>query len=299
MNFDTLKHFLYIANGYTFEETAAEYHTSQSSISREIIELEKELNIKLLDRSKRKAKLTPAGVYFYNGILPIVQSCSMLLADLHSFSQKVEMNIICYPTPYVLNFKKHIKTFMDLHPNIHINTLIDYPDFASTAQLVNYIDNSGSTLIVARKSIVDQTIYTQQHFLCKDYFVTVIPTSHTLAIYDEIELSAFTHSRFVFSKKNGSLSCFSMEACRLAGFSPKSIIYSSNREEALQEVAIGNGIAVFYNEDINSFNIDGLKIQKIKELPEDPFVIGRRNNYDLYTECNQLQNYLINSISAN
>ena len=47
-----------------FFDAAEAMHISQSSLSKQIMKLEKELDLTLWDRSKRTAVLTPAGEFF-------------------------------------------------------------------------------------------------------------------------------------------------------------------------------------------------------------------------------------------
>lgn len=47
-----------------FFDAAETMHISQSSLSKQIMKLEKELDLTLWDRSKRTAVLTPAGEFF-------------------------------------------------------------------------------------------------------------------------------------------------------------------------------------------------------------------------------------------
>lgn len=56
-----------------FLDAAELLHISQSSLSKQIIKLEKELDILLLDRSGRSALLTEAGHLFYEEALLLVQ----------------------------------------------------------------------------------------------------------------------------------------------------------------------------------------------------------------------------------
>ncbi|MCH5352170.1 MAG: LysR family transcriptional regulator, partial [Acutalibacter sp.] len=49
----------------SFTEAAEECNISQSAISQQIKALEQELGVQLLERSKRKFTLTPAGEHFY------------------------------------------------------------------------------------------------------------------------------------------------------------------------------------------------------------------------------------------
>ena len=64
MNFSQLRCFIYVVDNLSFTVAARKLDFSQSAISKNIKELEKEVNVKLLDRSPHKLMVTAAGKYF-------------------------------------------------------------------------------------------------------------------------------------------------------------------------------------------------------------------------------------------
>jgi DNA-binding transcriptional LysR family regulator len=59
-----IQYFLSIVETGSFSAAADNLYISQSSLSKQIIALEKSLDIQLFDRSKRKVSLTEAGKVF-------------------------------------------------------------------------------------------------------------------------------------------------------------------------------------------------------------------------------------------
>lgn len=68
MDTTSLKYFIEIASGKTFWEVSENHNISQSSVSKAILRLEDELNVKLFSREKRTVRLTPAGNMFYGAL---------------------------------------------------------------------------------------------------------------------------------------------------------------------------------------------------------------------------------------
>ena len=64
MNFSQLQSFITVVQRHSFSEAAKQLHFSQSTITKHINELEKELGQQLLVRSTRDFKLTKAGMSF-------------------------------------------------------------------------------------------------------------------------------------------------------------------------------------------------------------------------------------------
>ena len=65
MTLEQIDYFICTVQSRTFFDAAETMHISQSSLSKQIMKLEKELDLTLWDRSKRTAVLTPAGEFFY------------------------------------------------------------------------------------------------------------------------------------------------------------------------------------------------------------------------------------------
>ena len=71
MTLEQIDYFICTVQSRTFFDAAETMHISQSSLSKQIMKLEKELDLTLWDRSKRTAVLTPAGELFYKEPLKI------------------------------------------------------------------------------------------------------------------------------------------------------------------------------------------------------------------------------------
>ena len=71
MTLEQIDCFICAAQSRIFFDAAETMHISQSALSKQIMKLEKELELTLWDRSKRTAVLTPAGEFFYKEALKI------------------------------------------------------------------------------------------------------------------------------------------------------------------------------------------------------------------------------------
>ena len=81
MTLEQIDYFICAAQSRTFFDAAEAMHISQSSLSKQIMKLEKELELTLWDRSKRTAVLTPEGEFFYkeaDSIIVLWKQCTIL-----------------------------------------------------------------------------------------------------------------------------------------------------------------------------------------------------------------------------
>ena len=76
-----IKYFQAVVRNNSFSEAAYECNISQSAISQQVQALEKELGFLLLERGKRKFKLTPAGEFFYKKSLVLVADYEQIVRE--------------------------------------------------------------------------------------------------------------------------------------------------------------------------------------------------------------------------
>lgn len=76
-----IRYFQAVVRNNSFSEAAYECNISQSAISQQVQALEKELDFPLLERQKRKFRLTPAGEFFYKKSLVLVADYEQIVRE--------------------------------------------------------------------------------------------------------------------------------------------------------------------------------------------------------------------------
>ena len=106
----------------SFSEAALELDISQSSISKQIMQLEDALKVKLFDRSFRKARLTEEGEILYRDAVSALSGINHLketaagLADSAAHS----LNVLALPIIGHYNFYIPIQIFESAHPGTNV-----------------------------------------------------------------------------------------------------------------------------------------------------------------------------------
>lgn len=93
MAFDHLRLFRDIVHAKSISRGAAANEISQSAASQHIQELEKEMNIVLLDRSTRPFTLTPAGKIYYDFCRDVLRRRELFMAALDEIKGQVEGSV--------------------------------------------------------------------------------------------------------------------------------------------------------------------------------------------------------------
>ena len=118
-----VKYFVTVVKFNSFTEAAEECYISQSAISQQIRALEEDLGVKLICRENRKFSLTPAGEYFYNQSLILLDEAERICKETVRIDKKSNRQIrIGYLKCYGGHELQHaIAIFTEQHPDIDIH----------------------------------------------------------------------------------------------------------------------------------------------------------------------------------
>ena len=123
MNISQLKDLIAVAEEKTFLDAADRRSISQSALSKQIARMEEELGCSLLDRSRRKAVLTPAGKLMYEEALRLTADYDKAIRRLNAFRQdsalKLSVGMLPFQAQYGLG--SLLAKFSAAHPEISLH----------------------------------------------------------------------------------------------------------------------------------------------------------------------------------
>ena len=122
MTFEQLSYFIAIVENDTFFDAACEMNISQSSLSKQIMKLEKELDLTLFDRTTRSATLTQAGEFFYNESKQLIEHYKLTLENIENFKSLHEnkLHIAVLPIQTQYNLNALFNSFRKENPDIEL-----------------------------------------------------------------------------------------------------------------------------------------------------------------------------------
>ena len=94
MKIEVLREFIEFSSHLNVSSVARTLHISQSSLSRHLIEMEKELKVQLVEREGRKVYLTKAGRVFLDNIIPIVQMYDFAVEASKQASKEADQRLV-------------------------------------------------------------------------------------------------------------------------------------------------------------------------------------------------------------
>ena len=127
MNTKQFDFILELAHTKNFNRAAENLYISQSTLSYQIKEIEKELKFELFERSGKGATLTPAGKQFISTLKSIKEQLQRGIEQAQNFSKSFSDNItIGLPTRSCIYFlPQAIKEFTTKHPKITITPIFN------------------------------------------------------------------------------------------------------------------------------------------------------------------------------
>ncbi|MBR5306414.1 MAG: LysR family transcriptional regulator [Oscillospiraceae bacterium] len=240
MDIVQLKYFVSVAESGSFSEAAEIMFSAQSTVSKQIASLEKELNVQLFDRSKRKVALTVYGEVFLAHARKIIDNYNSMIKEIASISTQDNSKAIIRATtamlPYniistVASFKKEC-SWADIHVE----------EFESEDILKMLKDNE-CDLAFFRVGKFDEDAYEKLPILTEK-FVAILPANHPLAKESCISLAQLSNENFIFCRQNTGLHRNSVSACHTMGFNPNIIATSNHASNIFEMVAMNMGVSL-------------------------------------------------------
>ncbi len=142
MTLEMLKLYCDIVRLHSFSQGAAANQVSQSAASQAIQQLETELDVLLIDRSKRPLMVTPEGRTFYEGCLTLVQGFEKVRAQIVSTRTQItgSVRVAAIYSVGIHIMSDHMQRFMSLHPQAKVRLEYLHPHKVVEAVLTDEAD---------------------------------------------------------------------------------------------------------------------------------------------------------------
>jgi DNA-binding transcriptional LysR family regulator len=281
MNIQQMKYVMAIANNGSFREAAKKLYIAQPSLSHAIKELEKEIGLKLFDRNKRGAVLTPEGVEFYEKAQVILTNFQDLesrylneeIDDTH-FSVASQHYDFLAPVVTELMEKFPVFSKFRIFENTTLKILEEVEHYRSEIGII-YLNNINAPgiLRMIEKSNLSYEVITKfkTHIFLGNH--------HPLAYHQEIsveELKGLSQVRF--TQESNQYLYYSEDLIDLG--EKEKVIYTTDRAtlngilERTNSYASGSGL-------IDSNSRHQIVVVPLKDSPENQLVLLKHKNKNL------------------
>lgn len=237
-----LRYFCAVAEWKGFNRAAEALHVSQSAISDQILDLERELGVTLLNRSRQRVSLTPVGEIFLEDARRVLADTEQAMDRVRRSSRgeigSLRIAILVWGASSFL--PGVIREFRQLHPGIRVS-IKEMPPTAQSEALVRGSLDVGFTRPLQAPYLTQlrsETLY------C-DPFWAVLPIDHPLA-RSPLRLKDLANEPFILCERDISPALFDriISMCEEAGFAPNVVQTSNLFSSVLTLVEAGEGITL-------------------------------------------------------
>ncbi len=191
MDIKQMIYFKTIVEEGTISKAALTLHMAQPPLSMQLKQLERELNVQLIKRGRRKIELTPAGRLFYKRSLQIIALSEMTIHELQdSEKETLRIGITSSNSTLIENIADYFKRIPQLTFRIHEGTTYEMIDL-----LISHNIDVGIVRTPFDQSQVD-AIYLEKEPMVAVAHYSLINESMT-KITDYKDLPLIIHQRYV------------------------------------------------------------------------------------------------------
>ena len=234
-----LKVFCDVVDRRSFSRAADENSMSQSGASQVLKELERELGVTLIDRSKRPFVLTPEGETYYEGCRKIVQQYLLLEDEVRTLHDEVAGRVVVASIYSVglHHMNRYLQEFLAQHPKANVRLEYLHPH-----RVYDAVENDDADLGLVsypRSSRTLEAIVWRQ-----EPMVLVCAPDHPLAMKDEIDLNILAGERMICFESGLIIRREIDRAFQLRGIEVNVAMEFDNIETIKRAIEIGAGISL-------------------------------------------------------
>ncbi|WGS53276.1 LysR family transcriptional regulator [Paraburkholderia sp. D15] len=265
VNFRLIRHlwlFLAVAEEGNFGRAARRLNMSQPPLTEQIQILEQALKVKLFERSRKGAQLTPVGA----AILPAVKKFADQLERLEfAVREAVEGN------SGLLTIGAITSAMVDVLPPLVARLKIEYPQLTISVREIDSAEAvpallAGDVDLAFARLEGDLAPTIESTPLKQDRLVVVMPSEHPMAGLTRIRLATLSNENFVMFPRHVSPVYFDslIAACRANGFSPRILHHVRSVASQVAFVSCGQGVALV-PESLRSLASENVVFRPLKE----------------------------------
>src|SRR5580658_5420999 len=196
-----LRYFAAVAQYLNYSETSRRLHVAQPAISQTILDLEDELGVKLLLRTKRSVQLTAAGTAFLREAEEILRRAheAPQIAQRAARGEVGHLGIGFFGTAFAPILPALVQAYRRKFPIVELRLFELNPD-----QQLAAFDEGRIDLGFTRKLPSDRRAELEEEVVYTDQLAIALPAAHALAKDKVIRLKSLASEAFVQFHRNGA-----------------------------------------------------------------------------------------------
>ena len=247
MEIKQIQYFLELARFEHMSQTADYLGIAQSTLSKSISTLERDLGIQLFDRIGNRIKLNHSGEEFYKYAKDAITllNTAELSAKQSRYETSGTVTIVC--TTFAPILMSVIREYLALNPQVSVNVIQYNHDTSSNpaAENCDFILTSGRALIDDRE---EDPFWVSHELFSEPTYVVIGPqhaTYHELSHHSgSIDFRRLKDENFITMKLGRFFTDITYPVCQNAGFFPRSVLQTDDFVVKMRAIREGIGIAL-------------------------------------------------------
>ncbi|MDJ0591220.1 MAG: LysR family transcriptional regulator [Pleurocapsa sp. MO_226.B13] len=276
MEFRQLRYFVAVAEELNFGRAAKRLYISQQALSKQILNLEDELEIQLFYRSKYQVKLTEAGAVFLKESRQLLNQAQKAVQLSKRAARgeigQIKLSFVASALHSIL--PKILRIFRESYPDVEIIMNENSTHDQVQALLKNESDLGFLYLPIEDKSFNIQPIL-------EESLAVVLPKGHPLSTLEKLPLKVLKNESFILHPRYEGPVLYDrlISLCESAGFVPEVVQEVPASKTRIGLVAAGLGISFVFANLQNLINTEVVYKQLNEvEIALQLAVVWRKDN---------------------
>ena len=251
-----------VAEALNFTRAAKKLFIAQPPLSRQIKELEIELNARLFDRNNKRVVLTDAGRYFKEEVTLLLQNLEKIKLKTHKIANHTsgEFRIGYISSTFSGTIAILLHHLTQLYPYVNFK-LFELPTIKQIAAL----ETGNLDLGILRGPLLSPKINTIRWF--KDTYA-IVYNPQLQKIETEADIASLAAATFVFFNKTYAPQYYQslLVICAKFGFVPNVVHESNNINSIIQLVKKGLGVSILPASIAANYNDAAIEFYPLKKV---------------------------------
>jgi DNA-binding transcriptional LysR family regulator len=237
-----IRYFVSAAETLNFRESARRLGVAQSSVSRQILDLEEQLGVTLFARTSRTVILTEEGRLFLpyaQDMLRTAESATFLMKELSGGKRHLSIATVSTSAPVLI---RCLDVFFKRYPDVNVDVILN-----SGRDQIHAIREEKHDFHFAHAAMLPDDGRLDSLVTHADDLVIVVPKGHPLTQRPlPFDFEALGNERFLISYEAGYPIIYNhtMDVCRAHGYVPKNMSRFVTAESVLLAISAGLGFSI-------------------------------------------------------
>lgn len=262
MDIRHIKYFIAVAEELHFGRAAERLNISQPPLSQQIRQLEKNMDVKLFNRSSRVVKLTDAGKIFLEDCYKIIHSLEKAKNTAREIHNGTLGNLVIgFTGSAIYNLVALLKVYQKKYPDINVHVY----EMSATEQHKSLLEKRIDIGLITTPIIKNGELETK--FIERHNFIVALPKNHRLANANQVlSVESLKNESLIVIPRNVSPIFYDliMSIFYKKGVKPKIGLTAQVSIAVISLVAAGLGIAIVPS-SIKQIPMDGVVFKEIDD----------------------------------